>query len=301
MLFRVWESINSWSYDERMLGFLSKLAEMHVDPTVSDPKRIDEVPYDSGDPPPHVRWERRDPDGPWQGLYKSVGIFGDDEWSIIMCKCLASMGGYALYRGFSLLTRSVIYLEIPLADAGSLTTGSSVDGQAAFEISRLPQCTWRICELAVVHFYGTKTNLILIVSLARVIVYSMMPDGTPAPASGAPTPAMTPFSSGIATPYGAPTNVKVADYLSAGLGSKLGRVKEKKYIGGSKALDALSKLIISVESFFHPTNSGKWTNDLTAFVKYLVYEFNKRWQEEQKPDCKTPKVCLGCPCYNVPF
>ena len=148
MLFRVWESINSWSYDERMLGFLSKLAEMHVDPAVSNPKRIDEIPYDSGDPPPHVRWGRRDPDGPWQGIYKSVGIFSDDEWSIIMCKCLASMGRSSLYRGFALLTRSVTHIEIPLADAGSLTTGSSVDGQAAFEISRLPQCTWRICEHA---------------------------------------------------------------------------------------------------------------------------------------------------------
>src|SRR5882757_5447095 len=128
----------------------------------------------------------------------------------------------------------------------------------------------------------------------------MMPDGIPAPASGASTPAMTPFSSGIATPHGASTNGKVADYLSAGLGSKFGRVKEKKYFGGSKALDALSKLIISVESFFHPTNSGKWTNDLTAFVKYLVYEFNKRWHEEQKQDCKTPKVSLVYPCDTVP-
>lgn len=89
-----------------MLGFLSKLAEMHVDPMVSDPKRIDEIPYDSGDPPPHVRWERADPGGQWQGLYKSVGIFTDDEWSIIMCKCLASMGRCFLPLEFSLLTRS---------------------------------------------------------------------------------------------------------------------------------------------------------------------------------------------------
>lgn len=42
-------------------------------------------------------------------------------------------------------------------------------------------------------------------------------------------------------------------------------MKEKKYLGGSKALDALSKLIISCESFFHPTNGGKWTNDVSLF------------------------------------
>lgn len=151
-------------------------------------------------------------------------------------------------------------------------------------VANLSACCILICD--------TRTEPLPTVSLARIIVYSMMPDGIPAPASGASTPAMTPFSSGMATPHGATTNGKVADYLSAGLGSKFGRVKEKKYIGGSKALDALSKLTISVESFFHPTNSGKWTGDLTAFVKYLVYEFNKRWHEEQKPDCKTPKVCL---------
>jgi proteasome activator subunit 4 len=41
-------------------------------------------------------------------------------------------------------------------------------------------------------------------------------------------------------------------------------MKEKKNLGGSKALDSFSKLIISCESFFHPTNSGKWTNDVST-------------------------------------
>ena len=36
--------------------------------------------------------------------------------------------------------------EIPLADTGSLTTGSSADSQAGFEIGRLPKPTWRIRE-----------------------------------------------------------------------------------------------------------------------------------------------------------
>jgi proteasome activator subunit 4 len=55
---------------------------------------------------------------------------------------------------------------------------------------------------------------------------------------------------------------KVTDYFSAALAPK-GRMKEKKYLGGSKALEALSQLIISCENFFHPTNSGKWTNDVS--------------------------------------
>ena len=34
--------------------------------------------------------------------------------------------------------------EIPLADAGSLTTGPNADGQATFEMNRLPKPNWRI-------------------------------------------------------------------------------------------------------------------------------------------------------------
>ena len=99
-------------------------------------------------------------------------------------------------------------------------------------------------------------------SLARIIVYSITPDGLPAPASGSATP----LTAGIMTPQpGQPgiSSGKVTDYFSASLAPK-GRMKEKKYLGGSKALESLSKLIISCESFFHPTNSGKWTNDVRA-------------------------------------
>ena len=46
MLFRVWESINSYLYDERMLQFISRLTELHLDPEVSDPVKIAELPDD---------------------------------------------------------------------------------------------------------------------------------------------------------------------------------------------------------------------------------------------------------------
>ncbi|KDQ54765.1 hypothetical protein JAAARDRAFT_71570 [Jaapia argillacea MUCL 33604] len=256
MLFRLWESLNSYLYDERMLGFLSRLAEMHVDPTASDPDLIDQIPDDArseGEGRP--QWSRDDlkHDKPWPGIFddKGVGIFSEGQWSFIMCKCLASM-------------------EISLADGGgSLTTGPSADSQAGFEIGRLPKPTWRIA------------------SLARIIVYSMAPDGMPAPASNMPTPTGTPFASGASTPY-LQDGFTLGDYLSAPI-HKLGRAKPRPYyVGGSKALDSLVKLIASTESFFHPTNSGAWTADLSAFIKYIVYDFNKRWHEEQQPDCKTP-------------
>jgi proteasome activator subunit 4 len=91
MMFRLWEAINSYAYDERMLFFLSKLAEMHVDPAISDPKRVNEIPVDWGESP-RVRWSKHETSEDWKGLYKDVGIFTEGEFSHIMCKCLASMG-----------------------------------------------------------------------------------------------------------------------------------------------------------------------------------------------------------------
>ncbi|CDO70270.1 hypothetical protein BN946_scf184942.g70 [Trametes cinnabarina] len=256
MLFRVWESINSYMFDDRMLQFLARLAEMHVDPTVSDPQRITEIPDDArseGEGRPN--WPKDDLDTKWRwsGLFNDVGIFSESEWNYIMAKCMASM-------------------EIPLADAGSLTTGPNADGQATFEMNRLPKPNWRIA------------------SLARIFVYSMAPDGMPSPTSTAPTPMFTPSASGTSTPL-PEENGGLGDYLSAPLG-KGSRLKTKTYLAGCKALDSLARLIASTESFFHPTNSGSWTSDLSAFIKYIVYDFNKRnisgWYEEQQPHCKTP-------------
>jgi len=125
----------------------------------------------------------------------------------------------------------------------------------------------------------------------------MAQDGLPA----APSAAVTPFDP-PATPARFP---QLGDYLSAPLG-RPGIKKLKTYLAGSKALDSLAKLILSTEHFFHPTNSGAWTADvscitcaltradclpqLSAFIKYITYEFNKRWYQEQQPDCKTPRV-----------
>ncbi|KAK0456353.1 hypothetical protein EV421DRAFT_1699087 [Armillaria borealis] len=251
MLLRMWESINSYVYDDRMLHFLSKLTEMHVSPDVSDPRKLMEIPDDErseGEQRP--RWSREDlkEDAAWHGIYKDVGIFTEHEWGLLMCKCLASM-------------------EIPLADTGSLSTAPTADNQMGFEISRLPKANWRIP------------------SLARIIVYSMAPDGFPISLSTAPTPLMTPLPSGMNTPQIQSSTLK--EFLSVPLG-KTAPSKGKTYLAGSKALDSLAKLIASTESFFHPSNSGAWTTDLSAFIKYIVYDFNKRWHEEQQSDCKTP-------------
>jgi len=94
MLFRVWESVNSYMYDERMLHFLSKLTEMHTNPEISDPKRIAEIPDDEiSEGEEREKWSQEpSPYHVWPGIYKDVGIFTDHEWHLLMCKCMASMG-----------------------------------------------------------------------------------------------------------------------------------------------------------------------------------------------------------------
>ena len=95
MLFRIWESVNSYLYDERMLHFLAQLSELHVDPSASDPAKIKEIPDDAhsdGEKRPNWSESGLDTTGPWRGLFNDVGIFSEQEWNMIMCKCLASMG-----------------------------------------------------------------------------------------------------------------------------------------------------------------------------------------------------------------
>jgi proteasome activator subunit 4 len=53
------------------------------------------------------------------------------------------------------------------------------------------------------------------------------------------------------------------------------RVKDGKlpqqsgYIAGSKALDSLDRLITSIESFFHPSNTGMWT--LSVRLNHIAF------------------------------
>jgi proteasome activator subunit 4 len=101
-------------------------------------------------------------------------------------------------------------------------------------------------------------------SLAQIIVYSMTTDGPISPRSGITTPAGS---------HVTPTTSDASHLKTDKSGSP--RAHEA-YLAGSKALDSLSRMIISTESFFHPSNSGTWTADLTAFIKYLTSEFNKR-------------------------
>lgn len=88
----------------------------------------------------------------------------------------------------------------------------------------------------------------------------MAPDAIPVPQSNAPTPVFSPLPSGVTTPQAGHNNL--GDYLSASLGKPV-PFKDRTYLGGSIALDSLARMIASTESFFHPSNSGSWTNDVS--------------------------------------
>jgi proteasome activator subunit 4 len=118
----------------------------------------------------------------------------------------------------------------------------------------------------------------------------MAPDATPLPPSNALTPVFSPLPSGVNTPH-SNDNKLGGNFLATPLGRQKGSTG---YLAGCRALDSLARMIASTESFFHTSNSGSWTADvcidylfvgrlpelivifqLSAFLKYIVYDFNK--------------------------
>ncbi len=44
-------------------------------------------------------------------------------------------------------------------------------------------------------------------------------------------------------------------------------------------LTHLSNMIQATESFYHPSNFGRWTFSIVRFLQYLGWEFLKRWTD----------------------
>ncbi|KAF7310620.1 hypothetical protein HMN09_00604800 [Mycena chlorophos] len=106
-------------------------------------------------------------------------------------------------------------------------------------------------------------------SLARLLVYSMAVDG-PARDSTSSTPR-----------------------------TEAGKIDG--FVAGSKALDTLDRIITSLESFFHPSNSGSYTIGLTSFLQYLSAFFCQRMREEEQPSCATPSAQRLTPAIRRAF
>ncbi|TFK23084.1 ARM repeat-containing protein [Coprinopsis marcescibilis] len=59
--------------------------------------------------------------------------------------------------------------------------------------------------------------------------------------------------------------------------------------GGSRALSTLEKLIDSTESYFHPSNTGPWTQSLTSLIQRLCAEFISRYNDQDMKNCTVPE------------
>jgi proteasome activator subunit 4 len=75
----------------------------------------------------------------------------------------------------------------------------------------------------------------------------------------------------------------------------------KTYLGGSRSLEHLAKLITSCESFFHPSNHGAWSRVLTTFIQDLSWLFLTRWKQEEMSHCKTPTEWRLTPAIRQEF
>lgn len=73
-------------------------------------------------------------------------------------------------------------------------------------------------------------------SFATLIVYSMSVDARPSGSTGTATPAE----------------------------DLRGLKHDRSYLGGSRALDALGKLVQATEGYFHPSNYGAWAPNLVS-------------------------------------
>lgn len=258
--FVLWEAFsNSQMYTEQWLDVISRLAEKHVDPNVSDPKHIERLRKlaqgkASGSSEPvgaaedsttgTTKGDAAPPAEKWKGIRKDVGIFTHEQWDFLMSKMLRAMGipvGNIRKTGQRFISQGG---ESGAANADSAANATSLKmGKPSEKLH----------------------------SLAILLVYSMSEDS--------PVLDRTPASSKQPSRRPSMTDLK----------SLNGGTERKAYIGGSKALDSLLKFINATETFFHPSNYGAWTIALTRFLQNVAWEFTKRTIEEEKADCKTPK------------
>ncbi|GAA5921528.1 hypothetical protein JCM1841_000553 [Sporobolomyces salmonicolor] len=289
-VFKLWEAFNSDIYDEQWLDFVERLSIKHMDPRASHPDIVEElrvIMKEKGEyveaadkhskveellKDPRYEQMRRGGDGmttpggspavpKWKGIRKDVGIFTDQQFAFIMTKCLRVMG-------------------VPVGGG----TKAGAQGVAASDFSTADSNATGIA-------LTMKRPTEKLGSFAALIVYSMSNDS--APSGSTPFGSKFPSRSGSRAGSRAGSPGPGARPNSHGLlgiaTANLTRVKkDRTYLAGSKALDALAKLIQATESFFHPSNYGRWAPMLGRFLQNVTWEFLKRWKEEERADCRTP-------------
>ncbi|OCF42973.1 proteasome activator subunit 4 [Kwoniella heveanensis CBS 569] len=310
VMFRLWHGLNSGLWDDQASDLMGQLAIAHVDPGKSDPKFIDRIPRGTHNTleeqasNPSVRrrlrnhkirllevageveededginyWHKPDllpaeenlADPNWRGIRKDVGIFTDQEFEFLMSKCLRS-------------------LNVPVG--GSIASSNSMS---------VTMADARVSKKII----DAKKPIDRVQSLAETIVFSMsedtpfvaLPSGMATPGTATPlpvAPAISRLQNGSAMKRGGSSD----SLAVAGQKSE----ENRRYLAGSKALDHLSRLLTSCETFFHPSNSGHWSAFLTTFLSHLASNFVERWKSEEEPDCRTPTAWRLTPAIKREF
>ncbi|GAA6033408.1 hypothetical protein JCM8097_006736 [Rhodosporidiobolus ruineniae] len=286
-VFKLWEAFQSDIYDEQWLDFVERLAIKHVDPRESHPDIVDElremVKAKNEYVPEKTRVEdlleeahykhRKDgipghvfgmqdglttPGGSpalpkWRGIRKDVGIFTESQFAFIMTKCLRSMG-------------------CPVGGG----TKAGAQGVAASDFATQDNAASGVA-------LTMKRPTEKLGSFAAIIVYSMAVDAVPQ--GGTPMGSRVPSRPGSPGPGSKPS---AAGHGLLGQALGVAPKKERTYLAGSKALDALAKLVQATEGYFHPSNYGRWAPLLGRFLQNVTWEFLKRHTEERRADCRTP-------------
>jgi proteasome activator subunit 4 len=291
---------------------MANLAEKHVDPGVSDPKLVEKYrrtapkrreTLSSAVPPPQQQEEpsreatpappasanaNADADGDskmadasstapsagskpstmngsapsapkWKGIRRDVGIFTYEQWDFMMLRMLRAMAipvGNVRKSGNHFISQH-----------GGEMASANADAAANATTMKMTKPTEKLHSLAVLLVYSMAEDSPI---LDRTPAGSKQPSRRPSVHEGLSTLSAAATTNGAASPSStAPAR--------------------KAYVGGSRALDSLSKFINATETFFHPSNYGHWSPMLSRFLQNILWEFTKRWTEEEKGDCKTPK------------
>ncbi|EIW66071.1 hypothetical protein TREMEDRAFT_35609 [Tremella mesenterica DSM 1558] len=268
LIFRLWQGFNSGLWDDQASDLMGQLAINHVDPGRSDPSFIERIPRgifntpeEEANSPNHNRILRSHK----ARLLDVAGeIVEDDDGLDYYAKesllppeiNMADPNWPGIRKDIGIFTeREFEFLMSKCLRSLNVPVGGALASQNAMSITQADQRTSR-------KILDAKKPIDRVQSLAETIIYSISEDAPLLPPSGTDI-------SGTSTP--------------------LPSEAERRYLGGSKALDHLRSLLTSCESYFHPSNSGDWSAFLNAFLTHLAGNFLERWKNEQAPNCKTPQ------------
>lgn len=163
-------------------------------------------------------------------MWRDIGIYTDAQFRHVMAKALRLIGAPV---GTNSDENLQLQAQSSLASVGE-------DGQLEEHVAqyKLPRSVWD--------------------SVARIIIYSIAPDG-PAHSYDEHRSAWSP---------------------------EIGAAASRTYLGGSRAIEHLATFILATETFFHPLNAGHWQWQLMKFVPQLASNLLQRVWYERSSKCK---------------